>query len=86
MKGLMVMCGSRMFINIRGDPIIMEDGFGTLSVDGHGAPMNPGDGVFPITAGGIGGLAWDGTGSRPADGGLHGCIGIMERIISAGVL
>ena len=82
---LMGTSGFLMSTITHGGPITTEDGFGTPSVDGHGAPMNHGDGVFPMMADGTGESVWDGTGSRPGVGGLPGCTGIQEWIISAGV-
>lgn len=64
MRDPMAMCGFRMYITIHGSPITMGDGSGTPSAGGPGAPMNHGVGVFPIMDVGIGGLAWDGIGSR----------------------
>lgn len=84
-KDPMGMFGSPMFTRAHGDPITMGDGSGTLFVVGHGLLMSHGAGVFPITAAGTGEVAWDGIGSHPGVGGLRGCTGIMELIMSDGV-
>ena len=86
MRGLMDTFGFPMSTTTPGGPITMEDGSGMPLVDGLGAPMSRGDGVYPITAAGIGELAWDGTGSRPELGGQPGCTGITVSIMSGGAL
>jgi hypothetical protein len=73
-----------MCTTIHGDPITMADGFGILFAGGPGALMSHGDGVFPTTADGIGEWDWGGTGYPIGVGGLLGCIGIMEPIMSGG--
>lgn len=85
MRDPMGMSGFLMSTTTHGDPITMGDGSGTLSVDGHGVLMSHGDGVFPIMADGTGEEAWDGIGFRPGVGGLLGCTGIPEWIMSGGV-
>jgi hypothetical protein len=81
----MATCGFRMSTTIHGDPITMDDGFGTPSAGGPGVLMSHGDGVSPIMAVGTGEVVWDGIGSRREVGGPAGCIGITAPTISAGV-
>ena len=85
MKDPMGMSGFPMSIITHGNPTTRGDGFGILSVDGRGVRMSPGDGVFPITAGGTGEAAWVGIGSHPGVGVLPGFTGITGQTISVGV-
>lgn len=84
-NGLTDMSGFLVFIIMRGDPTITEDGSGIPLSVGTGSPMILGDGAHTITAGGTGEQVSVGTGFLRGFGDRVGSTGTGDMIISVGV-